>query len=282
MEKKYNIVLGLMIFFFIIVVGVAVAWGLGYIGFNNNVDDDKDNNVVINEQEKTDNDKEEKQEDKIEADKNNDIGKLSVEEKKNLLTVRYDFNENKGKCQQGDCDLYFKAHLPKLNLNTETANNINFKIKDLYIQANEYYKQDFSTKTGSDGKYISYDIKSKYGYVESVDCIYIAIENAKIHSHATGTVENITFIYKVDADKQISLKELLDSRNVSRTDVENKFKSSEAYKLVESNGVDVGSILNNALDNDYAKVAVKNITENSITLSIVFSVTDEAIVTFNL
>ncbi len=36
MEKKYNIVLGLMIFFFIIIVGITIAWGLGYIGVNKN------------------------------------------------------------------------------------------------------------------------------------------------------------------------------------------------------------------------------------------------------
>lgn len=32
MDKKYNAVLGIMIFLFIIVVGVAIAWGLGVIG----------------------------------------------------------------------------------------------------------------------------------------------------------------------------------------------------------------------------------------------------------
>lgn len=31
-DKKYNVVLGLMIFFFLIIVGVSIAWGLGYIG----------------------------------------------------------------------------------------------------------------------------------------------------------------------------------------------------------------------------------------------------------
>ena len=31
-DKKYNIILGLMIFFFVIIVGIAIAFGLGYIG----------------------------------------------------------------------------------------------------------------------------------------------------------------------------------------------------------------------------------------------------------
>lgn len=35
-DKKYNLVLGLMIFFFLIIVGASVAWGLGYIGVNKN------------------------------------------------------------------------------------------------------------------------------------------------------------------------------------------------------------------------------------------------------
>ena len=33
-DKKYNMVLGLMIFFFIIIVGVCIAWGLGIISIN--------------------------------------------------------------------------------------------------------------------------------------------------------------------------------------------------------------------------------------------------------
>ena len=31
-DKKYNAILGIMIFLFLIVLGVALAWGLGYIG----------------------------------------------------------------------------------------------------------------------------------------------------------------------------------------------------------------------------------------------------------
>ena len=31
-NKRYNVVLGIMIFLFIIVIGVALAWGIGYIG----------------------------------------------------------------------------------------------------------------------------------------------------------------------------------------------------------------------------------------------------------
>ena len=36
-DKKYNIILGLMIFFFILFVGVCIAWGLGIIGLKDNV-----------------------------------------------------------------------------------------------------------------------------------------------------------------------------------------------------------------------------------------------------
>lgn len=35
-KKKYNLILGIMIFLFIIVVGVSIAWGLGYIGVKSN------------------------------------------------------------------------------------------------------------------------------------------------------------------------------------------------------------------------------------------------------
>ena len=33
-DKKYNVVLGLMIFFFLLLVGVCVSWGLGLISVN--------------------------------------------------------------------------------------------------------------------------------------------------------------------------------------------------------------------------------------------------------
>lgn len=50
-DKKYNVVLGLMIFFFLIIVGVSIAWGLGYIGIKNNeVNNDNlsSNNQTVN------------------------------------------------------------------------------------------------------------------------------------------------------------------------------------------------------------------------------------------
>jgi len=47
-DKKYNIVLGIMIFLFILVVGAAVAWGLGIIGLkNDDVKENSNSNNVI-------------------------------------------------------------------------------------------------------------------------------------------------------------------------------------------------------------------------------------------
>lgn len=46
-DKKYNIVLGIMIFLFILVVGFAIAWGLGIIGLKDNeVKANNNDNVV--------------------------------------------------------------------------------------------------------------------------------------------------------------------------------------------------------------------------------------------
>jgi len=45
MDKKYNIVLGLMIFFFLIIVGVALAWGLGYIGLKDSAENKDNTNI---------------------------------------------------------------------------------------------------------------------------------------------------------------------------------------------------------------------------------------------
>ncbi len=49
-DKKYNIVLGLMIFFFILVVGISLAWGLSSIGKKSNESEvEKQNSGVVNE-----------------------------------------------------------------------------------------------------------------------------------------------------------------------------------------------------------------------------------------
>lgn len=36
-EKKQNAILGVMIFLFVVFVGVTIAWGLGYITMNSKV-----------------------------------------------------------------------------------------------------------------------------------------------------------------------------------------------------------------------------------------------------
>lgn len=54
-DKKYNLVLGLMIFFFILVVGISLAWGLSTITKNSTgklVEKEKEQNNPINENEK--------------------------------------------------------------------------------------------------------------------------------------------------------------------------------------------------------------------------------------
>lgn len=53
-DKKYNIVLGLMIFFFILFVGVCVAWGLSYMADNkttsNNIKETEKNDIIVQEE----------------------------------------------------------------------------------------------------------------------------------------------------------------------------------------------------------------------------------------
>ena len=60
-DKKYNLILGLMIFFFIILVAGCLAWGLGYISFgkvstknSNNMDNKADVSVANNSETKKD------------------------------------------------------------------------------------------------------------------------------------------------------------------------------------------------------------------------------------
>lgn len=291
-DKKYNLVLGLMIFFFVLLVGVCLAWGLGYIGINNknqsnndlpNINQENNNNSeenILDNNENINNSNNNNSNNKAETESiTSDIKKLSVAEKKELIKANIDVNSYKGKCQQGDCDLYLKAHLPKINLETETVKNINFKLKDIYITANEYYNQDFSANTGADGKYISYTITSKYGYIEKWDCIYIAITKVTGHTHASGSVEYITFMYEVDNDKEVGLKDLLASKNISSADLESKFKASEGYKNAQKNGSDVDGIIKKGLDN-YTNIYIHEVTENSISIGIEFNKMDYGIATF--
>ena len=142
--------------------------------------------------------------------------KLTKEEKEALIVEYVNVNESKGKCQQGDCDLYLKVNLPKINSETETVKSINDKINNVYLQANEYYNQDFSNKTGRDGKYISHDISYKAKYIEKYDCIYIDIIKTSIHTHASGSTEHIEIVYLVDEDKEIKIDELLSKYNITR------------------------------------------------------------------
>ncbi len=55
-DKKYNVVLGLMIFFFILFVGISLAWGLSSIGkkTTENKVDKQDNQIVSENDEKKD------------------------------------------------------------------------------------------------------------------------------------------------------------------------------------------------------------------------------------
>ena len=95
-DKKYNLVLGLIIFFFVLLVGVCLAWSLGYIGINNK---NQSNNDLPNINQENNNDSEENILDNNDNSINNnninninntetesitsDIKKLSVAEKKN-------------------------------------------------------------------------------------------------------------------------------------------------------------------------------------------------------
>ena len=56
-DKKYNVILGLMIFFFILFVGISIAWGLGFIGIKSNVDSTTNNteNVINSDSNKLEN-----------------------------------------------------------------------------------------------------------------------------------------------------------------------------------------------------------------------------------
>ena len=217
MENKKNykpIIIGIIIFFAVVIIAFVIVY-FSYSKTLNKENSNVDNkNSSNNAQEETMN------------------TKLTTEQKKALVVDAMNVNESKGKCQQGDCDLYLKAVLPKINLNTPTVDGINKKINDIYTDATNYYNQDFSTKTGKDGKYISYDISYKSSYIEKYDCIVIDITNGQIHTHASGSSEHIRICYLVDEDKEISIDELLKKYNITLKDLGISLSSNEKKALL--------------------------------------------------
>lgn len=95
-DKKYNVVLGLMIFFFILVVGISLAWGLSSINKNSNEDEvDKQTSNIVNENESVDVGKQEnntssenkKQENANNSSSNKNESQNKVEQLTNLERV---------------------------------------------------------------------------------------------------------------------------------------------------------------------------------------------------
>lgn len=68
-NKKYSVILGIMILLFLIIVGIAVAWGLGYIHFGNKVEKNKEDNNI--EQNVTNSNNENKEEEEKSDGQNN-------------------------------------------------------------------------------------------------------------------------------------------------------------------------------------------------------------------
>ena len=86
-------------------------------------------------------------------------------------------------------------------------------------------------------------------------------------------------MYEVDNDKEVGLKDLLASKNISSADLESKFKASEGYKNAQKNGSDADGIIKKGLDN-YTNIYIHEVTENSISIGIEFNKMDYGIATF--
>lgn len=87
-DKKYNIILGLMIFFFILVVGISLAWGLSSINKDSNKNEvEKQNSNTADENESVDVKKEEnnassenKNESQNQVEQITNLERVSIEE----------------------------------------------------------------------------------------------------------------------------------------------------------------------------------------------------------
>lgn len=245
-DKKYSVMLGIMIFLFLIVIAIGIGVGLGVIEFNF-LNINKDN--VLDEKIDTSND------DVIQENTENE--KITADQKKALIVPYIVGKKDTKVCAWGDCQLELKVDLPKINLDTQTVKNINSKLEDVYVQANEQFKKEEAMP-------ISYDITYVADYLEKLDCIYISVDNHMQNTHGSGSMKATNIIYMVEEDKEISLKEFLSSKNIT----EDKIK--EEIKITGDN----------VLEDDYSNILIKEINDNTIFLQVCVGI-DTIDVSFN-
>lgn len=249
-DKKYNLVLGLMIFFFILFVGVCVAWGLGFIGLKTNTDSTNPNN---------------------ENAVNNDITEdTNVQEKpqidyKNIVSNGIVERKDVGICCEFDNVMqYYNITLPKINLQTDIATKLNQEFNKKYDEIIKAYSGGNKRMLGST------DITYNWSYVNKLDMLYISVTDWLRTGHATGGLTQIDYFYDMKNEKLLSKSEFLEKVNVSVDSIEQKFK--ENYNSYESDRPD--TFIDSSLENLY----VSSISENKIifkTWSISYTVTAE-------
>lgn len=161
-DKKYNIVLGIMIFLFILVVGFAIAWGLGIIGLKDNDvkannNNPIENNVDVNEEQLISNIEETVLKEYVE--KIYRRHEISIPEFKNI-------NEAEGRWLWGI--IYNNCNKSSIDMGNYTDNSVVYK-NEMISKGRELFGESFIVTPPVEGGNINF-----FEYNSKHDC-YITI-----------------------------------------------------------------------------------------------------------
>lgn len=209
-DKKYNVILGLMIFFFIIIVGVGIAWGLGYIGLNkNSISEDKagyesNNSTIENNQVKVEEQASNKVNNQTTVNKTeNNVSVLNIDGSKCLNKVN-DGVQYKYHCSfNGELGVYISDENNKLYLRlldgdlTDFMDSITIKTNTNYEIKNINVAEVADVFVGAYGNGINYPViffLMKNGTVNWLD-VQAACENKDFN--AEGIISDVNDIVKI-------------------------------------------------------------------------------------
>lgn len=157
-DKKYNVILGIMILLFLIVVGIAVAWGLGIIGLKDNNAQENNNGKENNLGNNIENQKEQEISDIEEAVLIEYIEKI-YKRHESYIPEFTDINEADEEWLWGV--IYDNCKHWSLNMGTYTDNSVVYR-KEMLDKGKELFGYAL-TKEPSKTEYINWiEYNSKY------------------------------------------------------------------------------------------------------------------------
>lgn len=296
-DKKYNVILGLMIFLFIIFVGLCIAWGLGYVQFGKQKPNSdvigKDTNIS-NENKGTSNSEDvlkkayEKYNFEWISKKNNTItyvenGTVKAEINEKVFDVSFDYGTAKYSCPlpghdfQGVTVINDKGEAyigefenEDLNIIKYTKVNTSKKIVDVCLAGDDasvpysgpYYMTEDGTVINKNGNSYEEVNKNHITYVgDALSTVYVCDDN--------------TLDIPMDNSKLTSYTKVVDNNknNVSIKQVFFETSSSSYYIIAKDNMLYKLSNIESGIVSAVNSKTVKSVTfaENSYQVTINFT-----------